>query len=246
MILRRITEHVKAQNWFAVGIDFVIVVVGVFIGIQVANWNAAWADARRLEQQLSSLRVELEGNLARIGEYRKFAADQVATINELRAAFSDPTTADPDRIDALLFFSLRIFHLQPELVAYQELADSGGLRALAGTPAREALTQWEFDLAWVQRLDRDALAHRDDIVLPEFVGIASLAAAAENDPQQASTGFVRSRFRNDVSALAQSRELENLLALRFVIEAQSLEYSGRLEQSTAALITALKERKARQ
>ena len=41
MLLRRIIEHVKAQNWFAVGIDFVIVVVGVFIGIQVANWNDA-------------------------------------------------------------------------------------------------------------------------------------------------------------------------------------------------------------
>ena len=39
MLLRRVTEHVKAQNWFAVGIDFVIVVVGVFIGIQVSNWN---------------------------------------------------------------------------------------------------------------------------------------------------------------------------------------------------------------
>ncbi len=41
MRLRRVTEHVKAQNWFAVGLDFVIVVVGVFIGIQVANWNEA-------------------------------------------------------------------------------------------------------------------------------------------------------------------------------------------------------------
>jgi len=41
MILRRITEHVKDQNWFAVGIDFFIVVVGVFIGIQVSNWNEA-------------------------------------------------------------------------------------------------------------------------------------------------------------------------------------------------------------
>lgn len=39
MILRRITEHVKAQNWFAVVIDFFIVVLGVFIGIQVANWD---------------------------------------------------------------------------------------------------------------------------------------------------------------------------------------------------------------
>ena len=29
MLLRRITEHVKAQNWTAVALDFVIVVVGV-------------------------------------------------------------------------------------------------------------------------------------------------------------------------------------------------------------------------
>jgi hypothetical protein len=39
MLLRRVTQHIKAQNWFAVGIDFVIVILGVFIGIQVANWN---------------------------------------------------------------------------------------------------------------------------------------------------------------------------------------------------------------
>ena len=39
MLLRRVMEHVKTQNWFAVGIDLVIVVVGVVIGIQVANWN---------------------------------------------------------------------------------------------------------------------------------------------------------------------------------------------------------------
>lgn len=39
MLLRRITKHITEQNWFAVFIDFLIVVVGVFIGIQVANWN---------------------------------------------------------------------------------------------------------------------------------------------------------------------------------------------------------------
>ena len=39
MLLRRITQHIKNQNWFAIFIDFIIVVLGVFIGIQVANWN---------------------------------------------------------------------------------------------------------------------------------------------------------------------------------------------------------------
>jgi hypothetical protein len=35
MLLRRVIEHVKAQDWLAVDTDFVIVVVGVVIGIQV-------------------------------------------------------------------------------------------------------------------------------------------------------------------------------------------------------------------
>lgn len=39
MLLRRVTKHIKAQDWFAVFVDFVIVVVGVFVGLQVQDWN---------------------------------------------------------------------------------------------------------------------------------------------------------------------------------------------------------------
>jgi hypothetical protein len=55
MILRRLTQHVRDQNWFAVGLDFVIVVAGVFLGIQIGNWNADAALSRKavvLERQL--------------------------------------------------------------------------------------------------------------------------------------------------------------------------------------------------
>jgi len=62
MILRSITKHVRDQNWFAVGLDFLIVIVGVFIGIQVANWNDDRRDREnetlyleRLEQELSDI-----------------------------------------------------------------------------------------------------------------------------------------------------------------------------------------------
>ena len=55
MILRRIIDHVKTQNWTAVGIDFVIVVVGVFIGIQVSNWNDARADERAYQDAMKRL-----------------------------------------------------------------------------------------------------------------------------------------------------------------------------------------------
>lgn len=40
MILRRLTQSLKEQNWTAIVIEFVLLVTGVFLGIQVSNWNA--------------------------------------------------------------------------------------------------------------------------------------------------------------------------------------------------------------
>lgn len=53
MILRRLMIHVKDQNWLAVALDFVIVVVGVLIAFQITAWNerrgAAVRRGRRLQ-----------------------------------------------------------------------------------------------------------------------------------------------------------------------------------------------------
>jgi hypothetical protein len=53
---------VKDQNWFAVAIDFAIVVFGVYVGLQVQEWS----DLRALEaseaQYLAELHEEISGN----------------------------------------------------------------------------------------------------------------------------------------------------------------------------------------
>ena len=59
MLLRRISQHVKDQNWFAVLLDFFIVVVGVFVGIQVANWN----EERITKQNSLKARADLIADL---------------------------------------------------------------------------------------------------------------------------------------------------------------------------------------
>lgn len=38
MILRKFIKHVKDQSWFAVGLDVIVVIVGIFLGLQVQNW----------------------------------------------------------------------------------------------------------------------------------------------------------------------------------------------------------------
>ena len=48
VILRRLAEAIREQNWFTVALEILIVVVGIFIGLQANDWNQARID-RELE-----------------------------------------------------------------------------------------------------------------------------------------------------------------------------------------------------
>lgn len=78
MLLRSLTRHIKDQNWFAVWLDLVIVIVGVFIGIQVANWNETRAfNARELEL-LEELKSEIGDGIEL--SYNRSSNDEQAGI----------------------------------------------------------------------------------------------------------------------------------------------------------------------
>jgi hypothetical protein len=60
MILRRLTEHFRTQNWFAVTLDLAVVVVGIYIGLQADAWMSGQQD-RVLEQEyLQRLLADME------------------------------------------------------------------------------------------------------------------------------------------------------------------------------------------
>lgn len=63
MILRHVIQHVRRQEWSAIVIDFVIVVVGVYMGLELGNWNEE-RDARAdFQSALERLEVETDTNL---------------------------------------------------------------------------------------------------------------------------------------------------------------------------------------
>lgn len=74
MLLRRVTQHIKDQNWFAVWLDFVIVVIGVFIGLQTSNWNDAREQNRQAavytDRLSNDLQIEFEYATSLIEYYR--------------------------------------------------------------------------------------------------------------------------------------------------------------------------------
>ncbi|GLQ21674.1 hypothetical protein ACFFUB_09380 [Algimonas porphyrae] len=77
MILRRIKAHVENENWFAVGVDFAIVVIGVFIGLQLGNWNEARAERAMERQYVIQLLDDMQSSRTMIEGRNQWLAQQV-------------------------------------------------------------------------------------------------------------------------------------------------------------------------
>jgi len=66
MILRRMAEAIREQNWFTVIIEILIVVIGIFLGLQVTEWNDGLKEKARAKQYQNRLIVELGDDQAEL------------------------------------------------------------------------------------------------------------------------------------------------------------------------------------
>ena len=87
MILRRFTKHVTDQNWFAVWLDVIVVVVGIFLGPQVTQWNDGRQDVQWEREFFQDLKGDLERDSQHLGtviEFQLAKGDrQRATMQQL-------------------------------------------------------------------------------------------------------------------------------------------------------------------
>ncbi len=149
MILRRITEHVKAQNWFAVALDFLIVVVGVFIGIQVSNWNDARVDQLRALGYLERIDANLEADMLDLEKRTRFWR-QVADYGATGLNYAETGDAGAHSAWELVlayFQSSQVSELIPSQATYDELKSAGELGLMSNLDIRNALTNYYIFVA---------------------------------------------------------------------------------------------------
>lgn len=143
MILRRLTKHVKEQNWFAVGLDFLIVVFGVFIGLQVQNWTSEQS-RRQLElrytERLHEEVVRLLATRAPLMSFREVWVEGVisATPVIFRQEDRDLTPAECEAIA----YSYIVTNPTDDLASLIELQGSGQLSLFRNESVSEALRDY--------------------------------------------------------------------------------------------------------
>lgn len=147
MLLRSITKHVQDQNWFAVALDFVIVVFGVFIGLQVANWNQGVADRRLgqdyVERLADDLRKDLE-TFRRSSDYYGAVFQSALAADQLLA---DPT-ADPRETVIQVYRATETSFYPARRATWDQIVSSGHLGLLPeAVIASDIADYYSLDLA---------------------------------------------------------------------------------------------------
>ena len=139
MILRRLSQSLKEQNWTAIVIEFVLLVVGVFLGIQVSNWNAEREERAREHQLLVELRAEVAESI-RQTQIKQRAFEQIGRSGGRAIAFLDAGKPCGDKCWPVLvdfFHASQWQHVSFGLPTYQEMRRNGWPRQRALVDAME-------------------------------------------------------------------------------------------------------------
>jgi len=141
MILRQLADAFRQENWFTVFLEIMIVVAGIFIGLQVDDWNNLRKDRQDEQQYLNRLHDEIlnaEKLSARVLDRRM---EQQSSVFELLGTVFDAAD-QPSLTDSQCFAiaSLHYFNIVVSgLSAAEELTASGRMDILQDKELRAAL-----------------------------------------------------------------------------------------------------------
>lgn len=192
MLLRRVIEHVRKQEWTAVGIDFLIVVIGVFVGIQVANWNDALADERLGRAYAARLTTDLKQDLATRQALVSYYGAVLDSVQHTDTLLADPQ-ANPKELVVAAYRATENNYQPPSRATWDEIVSSGDTGLLPRDAARSAAEYFAFDTARnvLELLNASAYRHSVRAAIPLAVQKALRAGCSDlrNEAQQI-TGFM--------------------------------------------------------
>ena len=143
-IHQRLASAVRDRDWIAVLIELLIVMVGVFLALEAANWNEARKERaqerRYYEQIVVDLRRDLES--LKIAERRSRLNDRAAE-NVLAALNGKPPAGvSPGELAKDIHYAGFLYLPAPSRRTYDELISTGNLGLLRDSRAKEAIAAY--------------------------------------------------------------------------------------------------------
>ena len=157
MMLRRAAEHLKQQHWTAFAIELVIVVLGVFLGMQVSNWNQERGERAAEIGYLGGLKEDVDYSTGTLQRFiRSLGAQQTARARLYDFATDPTSTLEPTERDRLVLVGLfGLPQLDINEVTFETLKSSGRLAAIRSQKLVSELQSLSANVAAARRDQAD-------------------------------------------------------------------------------------------
>lgn len=213
MILKRLRAEAGRQNWVGVAVDLIILILGVFLGIQVNNWNQARLDRAEGSEYRQRLYSDLESNQRDLA-FRIHYDGQ--TLEHAKAALAALDGSVTDNPGAFIIDAYEASNHIPQAIrhfTYDEIVASGKAEFIGDRMLRERVANYHVGMATMQRLFDYVPPYRDAIrsALP----FAAQAQVMRDCPEVLAAdkyGSVTPRLSDDCKSTMDQQSAERIAA----------------------------------
>lgn len=163
MFLKRLRAEAGRQNWFGVAVDLVILILGVFLGIQVSNWNQDRLDRAQGKDYRDQIYLDLESNQRDLAFRMHYDGQLLGHAEAALAALDGPVT---DRPGDFIISAYEASNHIPQPVrrdTYDEVQAAGKAGFLGHKMLRNRIANYYVGMATMQRLFDNIPAYRETI-----------------------------------------------------------------------------------
>lgn len=252
MIFKRTIAKLRAQDWAAIAIELAIVVLGVFIAMQVSNWNEARIERRETRKLLVELRPALQGFVDHFEAAQAYYATTGHYADQAFAGWrSDPAVSDEQFVIAA-YQASQIYLLGLNSTNWAAIFGGGQLRNIDDPDVRRGLgALMTTDLTVIeQSMFSDYRQHVREAIPDDIQSAIRTRCNDREDasrfrvrmlPQDCDLGDERLDFAEAAKALRARPDLVGELRLhRAVVATYLLNISG-VERQSGELLDRLNE-----
>ena len=159
MILRRVIAHVRKQEWTAIWIDLLIVVVGVFIGIQVANWDGERETSKKAALFTERLKADLRGEDWTYQFLIVYNREVLANANRAVSALDGKAAISDEALLVSAYRATQYRNRNQRGSTYDELISTGSIDLIRDRTLRDTAVRL-YNLTIFDNLVREGMQSR--------------------------------------------------------------------------------------
>lgn len=247
MILQKMASAIRRQDWFQVAIEVLIVIVGIYLGLQVQEWGNSRAERQEEQAYLFNLKGDLKTSIELANVDLELSHRTVRSLTYILDIVSEPQEKIlQDKVDEAVFYGLyNILQMGVQLNTLDEMISSGKLTLLRDNQLRNSLVGLSRKIEAIRYEERNiydvVLTHMDTLMVEEYTAMnyVRFENTINND-------YIDKKYLAPVAAdglipLLSNKKIINAISYRLAMQAYKIDLLENLISDYQEILRMIKQ-----